>query len=185
MTGNHDQQVPVTAGAWAWISNNAVFGAKLARFHLDFPAGAERNGADLPAGRVFFTGVGWQTDALEKGEAALARLEIELEATSEAVAARAAEVDHVGWAGKPFKLRAAVLALQERERLRGRVAFHRDWLPQSVVPGPRGSGIALSEEDFLSVKRRRASGLLGEAYDIIGKYRITRAVDASRPATPV
>ena len=78
MTGNHDQQVPVTAGAWAWISNNAVFGAKLARFHLDFPAGAERNGADLPAGRVFFTGVGWQTDALEKGEAALARLEIEL-----------------------------------------------------------------------------------------------------------
>ena len=74
---------------------------------------------------------------------------------------------------------------QERERLRGRVAFHRDWLPRSVVPGPRGSGIALSEEGFLSVKRRRASGLLGEAYDIIGKYRITRAVDASRPATPV
>ena len=53
-------EVAVAVGAGGWLAEpEDRCGRSTLRFYLDFPDGAERNGASLPPGRVFFSSACW------------------------------------------------------------------------------------------------------------------------------
>ena len=55
-----DGEVAVAVGAGGWLAEpEDRCGRSTLRFYLDFPDGAERNGARLPPGRVFFSSACW------------------------------------------------------------------------------------------------------------------------------
>ena len=147
-------EVSVQVEPGGWLAEPADrCGQEILRFYLDFPAGAVRNDASIPAGRVFFRAAMWDGEELSTYQAERAAVQADLDA----YAGAAAEGSLIE--------RAQALTSERAETLR----YHLEALDRSlpdargVVAGPRGVQLAASGE--VCVKANGMSNLWGALSD--------------------
>merc|ERR1740130_1590579 len=110
-----DGEVSVAVGAGGWLAEpEDRCGRSTLRFYLDFPDGAERNGASIPAGRVFFNAACWDGAVLSRYEAEAEVVRAEL---SGSAAADAGGATRDAGGVSLVKLAQAVLPSERRQTL--------------------------------------------------------------------
>lgn len=174
-----EESVAVRAGGWLAEPADRC-GMRVLRAYLDFPDGAARNDAVLPAGRVFFRAACWDGDALSatiaEAKAVKAKLDAALGRPSAgADAGEHSSADHVF---SPAKLleRARVDYVQGGAERAETLRFHHEILERSlpdehgVLSGP--GGVQLAAAGLLSVQANgpfNLWGALGYRFHTIGR----------------
>lgn len=154
--------VPVHHGGWLAEPPDRC-GMSVLRFYLDFPDGAQRNDAVLPAGRVFFQAACWDESDLNafEAEAEVVQAELdELQGGGDRTVAEQVEYQREGGGSQ----RAEVLGFQLEILQRS--------LPTCGVLSGSG-GVQLAAEGTLSVKRNwlwNLWGALNNRFCTIGRF---------------
>lgn len=168
-------EVEVACSAGGWLAEPADrCGMSVLRWYLDFPTGAQRNDAILPAGRVFFRSACWDGDELSKFQSEAETVQAELDACMNAAAAADNLVQ-----------RAQAMSSQSAETLR----YHQEILERSlpdqrgVLPGPGGVQLAAGGELSIKVNgARQLWGALGNRYHTIGRFSLKEVDDREEDA---
>ena len=129
---NGEETVAVGAGGWL-VEPMDRCGMSVLRWYIDFPEGAQRNDASLPAGRVFFRSACWDGEMLSQSQREAEAVQAKLTASTDAAAAASNLIE-----------RAQAVTSQDADTLR----FHQEILERSlpdergVIEGPGGLQVA-------------------------------------------
>ena len=149
-------EVTVAVRDGGWLAEPADrCGQRVLRFYLDFPDGAQRNDAVLPAGRVFFNTHCWDGAELATYKAEAEGVEAELD-----------------------ELKAGRLLIPGSQKA-DTLGYHLEILERSLPKGPvlEGPGnVQLAADGTIAVKANSITNLFGmlggNAYHQIGKFSL-------------
>lgn len=158
VTMQGEQRVPFSAVGW--VEDVIDRQSSLLWWSLDFPTGARKGGAELPAGRVYCSIKRWlaadldaKCQALDRLRSSMSQLECALEDTT--------TTEREG-------LSELLQQLNERRRLDERIVSLESELPDAeVLAVPGSKDVVVAKEGSLSVRRERA-GPLGFISRLLG-----------------
>lgn len=159
-------EVSVEARPGGWLAEPPDrCGRSALRFYIDFPDGAQRNGAALPPGRAFFRAACWDGAQLRQFEAEASAVRAELDALGAAAEASAS-------LGHAERAEAAVPS-ERRQLLEYQLEIIERSMPdeRGVLPGPGDLQMAAGGE--LSIKTDGVAnmwGLISSNFDTIGGF---------------
>ena len=167
-------RVDATGGAWSETPTGRC-GESVVRFYVDFPNGATRNDVSIPAGRVYFNSACWDGTELRAALAEATECEARLDTLrAEQVEGRERDRrDDPNVLEQAGEVRASMARADEFEKLKNRLAFLKQSLPdrRGSLDGPRG--VQIAGGGGVSVKANGAVnlfGALGDVYHVLGRF---------------
>mmetsp|Transcript_10053 Transcript_10053/g.31840 ORF Transcript_10053/g.31840 Transcript_10053/m.31840 type:complete len:274 (+) Transcript_10053:41-862(+) len=162
-------EVSVEARPGGWLAEPPDrCGRSALRFYIDFPDGAQRNGAELPPGRAYFRAACWDGAQLRQFEAEAAAVRAELDALGAAAEASAS-------LGLSAERAEAAMPSERRQLLEYQLEIIEHSMPdeRGVLPGPGDLQMAAGGE--LSIKTDSVAnmwGLIRSNFDTIGGFTL-------------